>query len=290
MKRISFFLFSLLSLSSLSARDLGRDYTCFSRDLEKKNALVSVSSRKKVRIEESKKLFFLAMFCDWIFEEEKDLEVSLKVKELPFLSYRNPLQLSIGDEISLSDALYSAFFQEDEVSLLLIAEFLSFSENKTQSSLMEFALEQMHALLSFLEIERTSLNTFLSLSERKNPSFSTAEDMATLFSHSVQNPVFVYFTSQFYREIIVRKKSRKKEIFVIERNDSLEKYGVEELFYSANKKRETILLSFSVEGENLKNFRRKVILSFLGNDWEKYGANLIHRSQKAISKQMQIPQ
>jgi len=159
---------------------------------------------------------------DWLKLSGGSLDQGVRVasESLSFGGY-NPLNLAIGDTLSVRDALYSALLGGDDVAMdalgSYVGEKLLEKRNKAGDSRLEF-MSEVRGLLAMLDLNRTRVLTPHGLGQRE---YSTASNMAVLFIHAMKDPGFAYFVNQPNRVVKVKRSLGSEESFVVESTNTL---------------------------------------------------------------------
>lgn len=125
--------------------------------------------------------------------ENSDIENIVKVDESIFTSYGSGIYIQVGEEITLKDLLYGLMLRSGNDAAIMIANYISESEEEFVKLMNDKAKE--------IGMKNTIFNNSSGLDE-KGGNYSTAYDMALLTKYAMKN--------ETYRKIVSTKNYKTK--------------------------------------------------------------------------------
>ncbi len=162
---------------------------------------------------------------DWASVAKEDLNqlVTVPVSSVNF-GGKNPLQLQVGERLSLRDAIYSGLLGDDDVSMHALSYHVGSKllahRQRAGEPVGEFVRE-MGQFLKFLGLKRTQFYSAHGMELAGESGYSTASDLAILSIHAMKDPGFTYYVKQKTRPVTVYRRSGKKESYSVKTSNPL---------------------------------------------------------------------
>lgn len=197
---------SIIAISALPAQE---SYIVLERHSGR--VLLANASEQKRPVASLTKMATAKVVLDWAKATQTNMATMLVVPpSVAAVGGSNPLQLAVGDQISLRDALYSSLLGSDNIAALTLAHFVGgnilFHRQQNGDPVVAFVAE-MNQLAGALGMRQTRFGSPHGLDADNRRAFSTASDMMRLSMKVVQDPSFTFFTKQKERALTVVKAS-----------------------------------------------------------------------------------
>ena len=162
---------------------------------------------------------------DWARVAKEDLNqlVTVPMSSVNF-GGKNPLQLQVGERLSLRDAMYSGLLGDDDVSMHALSYHVGsklLAHRQRAGAPVDEFVREMGQLLKFLGLKRTRFNNAHGLELAGEVGYSTASDLAILSIHAMKDAGFTYYVKQKTRSVTVYRRSGKKESYTVKTSNQL---------------------------------------------------------------------
>lgn len=210
------FMASFLTMSAVTAQE---SYIVVERYSGK--VLLADGSEKKRPVASLTKMATAKVVLDWAQATRADMSAMLVIPpSVASIGGANPLQLAVGDQISLRDALYSALLGSDNVAALALAHHVGTdmqSRRQIGGDPVSVFVSEMNQLAGHLGMTQTRFSSPHGL----DGDSATASDIIRLSSFVVVDPSFTFYTKQKQRKLTVVKANGARLQAVVQNTNTL---------------------------------------------------------------------
>jgi serine-type D-Ala-D-Ala carboxypeptidase (penicillin-binding protein 5/6) len=187
--------------------------------------LGSSNATRKLQIGSITKVATAMVVMDWAEAKGVDLgQLAVVPATVAALASPNSIGLQPGDQISLREALYAALMQSDNQAAETLAVHVGreLGGGTSDQDAATFFTAQMNALARKLGMRETRFLNAHGLDdlESKVP-YSTAGDVAKLANYALNQPGFLFYTSQKERRITWRTAAPEPTAYVLRNTNEL---------------------------------------------------------------------
>ncbi len=171
--------------------------------------LLAANSEQKRPVASLTKIATAKVVLDWARVSHSSLSTMAIVPQSAMsIGGANPMGLSVGDRISLRDALYSMLLGSDNISAQTLADHVGralLAQRRRGGDPQKAFTTEMNHLARALGMRRTKFTSAHGLDTSGRNTRSTASDMARLSVYAMRDVGFTFYVKQKSRSISVRK-------------------------------------------------------------------------------------
>jgi len=169
---------------------------------------------------------------DWAKQNNIELDRRIPVPAVVAgLAGSNPLNLQIGESLTLRDALYSMLLGTDAASAISIAEFvggdLALRRNLPNTAAQKEFVSEMILLARHLKMQKTTFRSAHGIEPADKVSMSSAIDIAMLGQYAMRNAAFAFIVKQPKRQVSVSGPAGARLVEIRSSNTLLGSLGVD---------------------------------------------------------------
>ncbi|MGJ8677832.1 MAG: D-alanyl-D-alanine carboxypeptidase family protein [Akkermansiaceae bacterium] len=187
--------------------------------------LLAADSERKRPVASLTKVATAKVVLDWAKVSQTNLATLMPVPQGALvLGSPNPMNVKVGDQISLRNALYSALLGSDNIAAYTLAEYVGASilkQRQQQGMPQKIFVQEMNQLALALGMKRTRFANSHGLDLPKQSGYSTAADMARLSVYAMRDIGFAFFVKQVSREIEVIGIDGKTRAYTVSNTNTL---------------------------------------------------------------------
>jgi serine-type D-Ala-D-Ala carboxypeptidase (penicillin-binding protein 5/6) len=166
---------------------------------------------------------------EWLGEHGGDLNQTVTIIPEAVSGGVNPLNLKIGDQLILADAIRASMMASDNTSAYALAAALGsqMRPGSDPSEAVAAFVEKLNTLTARLGMERTHFVNPHGLDGGKTDAFSTASDIARLAIHACDLPDFLSYCREKESKTTIRRGGVDVELTIVNTNELVGSRGID---------------------------------------------------------------